>query len=72
MKIEIDVQNEFMNRRNENYLLHHGPVTSPKGVVLHNVYMGRQLGKTTAMLNALPDKPCVVVVHSHSYVQDLK
>ena len=58
MKINLDE----IKAKQDEYKRYHGPIDSPIRVALYAEFAGRALGKTYAMINAIPSKTEVYIL----------
>jgi len=61
-----------MTEKIEDFIVHQGPMDSPMQHAKYCVFAGRQQGKTFALVEALPDDKCMVVVHSINSRDNIK
>ena len=54
------------------YEMLHGPINSPTRYVDFCVYQGRRLGKTNALVAALPNEPIHLVCHTRRWGEEIK
>ena len=61
-----------MDKDKETFERYHGPIDTPLMHAQYCDFVARRTGRTTVLIESIPNKPIIILVHDYRYVAPLK